>query len=301
MLAAVLDDPAAGEVIVVLDGCTDDTADVVGRIARDDSRVRRIELSPNAGPQRARLVGVRAAAQPVVLCLDDDVVVSAGCVAGHAHHHERRHADVVVGYMPVADSRRGQGRPVVDRYARIYESHCRSWSQDPGLLLTTLWGGNISFRRDDYLQAAPQCDPTLRFFEDQELGFVLKRMGKTALFDPELRAVHLYERDLEATLRDLRRAGNAYAHLLRRYPEFLPTSNDTFGPEMRNPLRRWLVQAAAGRPIETWLVRMFHALEGGGSGERWAAALLRLLTRAQYYEGFVSSGRPRASRTGATS
>ncbi len=60
------------EVIVVSDGSTDDTKQVVESIAANDSRVRFIEYHPARGGNVARNTGVEAAGGEFVAFLDDD-------------------------------------------------------------------------------------------------------------------------------------------------------------------------------------------------------------------------------------
>src|SRR5687767_11050105 len=62
--------PEVGEIIVVADGCTDDTAERLGAI--HDDRVLVVENERSCGPSRARMAGVSRASLPWVALLDDD-------------------------------------------------------------------------------------------------------------------------------------------------------------------------------------------------------------------------------------
>jgi glycosyltransferase involved in cell wall biosynthesis len=59
------------EVVVVNDGSTDDTTEVVRRAMRDDARIRLVE-QPNAGIAAARNRGIECARADTVAFLDDD-------------------------------------------------------------------------------------------------------------------------------------------------------------------------------------------------------------------------------------
>jgi glycosyltransferase involved in cell wall biosynthesis len=287
-LTAILADHATEEVIVVLDGCTDDTDEVVERMRSRDARIKSIVLWPNVGPVEARLVGVQAANNSIVLCVDDDVILENGCVSGHARHHAEQDADVIVGYMPVAFADRKRSA-TQQRYASMYESLTREWTRNPDSILLSLWGGNVSCSRDAYIKASSLCDKTLRFHEDQELGFVLKEMGSSALFDRNLRAAHLYERGIDAVLRDSSRSGASYAYFAAKYADLFPEAKSAFQAELRNPLRRLLIGAAATPRVSHFLVRLFTTFDKPTPAMQWCAGeVLRVLTRAYRYQGFRS-------------
>src|ERR1700692_3253065 len=69
----LLNDPATGELIVVVDGARDGTMEVLERWAERDERVRPI-WQENAGEGAAREHGVIAARHDVVVLLDDDAI-----------------------------------------------------------------------------------------------------------------------------------------------------------------------------------------------------------------------------------
>jgi glycosyltransferase involved in cell wall biosynthesis len=97
------------EVVVVDNGSSDGTADVLRAwCARDPGR-RRAVTEPVAGLSRARNRGVAAARGDVVLFIDDDADAPRGWVAAHLAAYERDPAVVAVG-GPVA-LRWPDGRP----------------------------------------------------------------------------------------------------------------------------------------------------------------------------------------------
>lgn len=60
------------EAIVVVDGSPDDSADIVDRYAKNDSRIRLLNKSVNEGTHRARMSGVEAARGDYLVFLDAD-------------------------------------------------------------------------------------------------------------------------------------------------------------------------------------------------------------------------------------
>lgn len=87
------------EIIVVVNGSTDSTADALGKL--DTScPMRLIELTPNRGPAAARNRGAREATGNILLFLDDDMICEPDLLQQHARFHEAG-ADVVTGEIPI--------------------------------------------------------------------------------------------------------------------------------------------------------------------------------------------------------
>jgi len=73
-LTAVLDRVVVSfEIIAVVDGCRDNSFDVIRDIGRKDDRVKAIEFSRNFGHQAAITSGLAAAAGAMVAIMDDDL------------------------------------------------------------------------------------------------------------------------------------------------------------------------------------------------------------------------------------
>ena len=207
VVQAALDDEAAGEVVVVVDGCDDGTFEHLTDIARAEARLRPI-WQENAGQTAAMQRGVEEARHPVVVMLDDDVVAGPGLIAGHAKRHAGMRRHVVLGYIPVEEPRTWPERVTARLYSMGYEDQCRRWEAEPRGIIGLLWAGNMSMRRDDALEVGldnPDC--RLHYLQDRELGLRLMRGGFTAVFDRSLRATHLYSRTLSELRRDAHRSG----------------------------------------------------------------------------------------------
>ena len=204
ILRPLLDDPAASEVIVVVDGSRDGSFDLVER-SRHEPRLRGM-LIENRGDMGARAEGARAATGEIVLFIDDDVLANPGLVTGHARRHAERAADVVVGYMPVTPSQRRNSDDFALRlYASEYEGRCQIYERNPESAVRELWGGNFSMRRADCL-AIGMTNPgfTEHYHADRDFGIRCLEAGLTGKFDRALAATHLHQRTLEAFIRDAR-------------------------------------------------------------------------------------------------
>jgi glycosyltransferase involved in cell wall biosynthesis len=208
VLAPLLSDAVAHEIVVVVDGSRDGSLEALERIAAGDPRVIPV-WQENAGEGAARQVGVERATGDVVLLLDDDVEAEPGLVAGHARHHADRDDLVVLGYMPpVAPTRGDPDAFSTLLYAEAYEGRCASYEAEPDLVLRHLWAGNVSLRRATALEVGIDSDEYHeRYHPDREFGLRLLRHGRQGLFDRSLRARHHYHRPLDAFVKDARSQG----------------------------------------------------------------------------------------------
>ena len=84
------------EVLVVADGCTDDTA----ALPKDWPMATRIIEQARQGAGAARNRGAAASAGRLLLFLDDDIEPWPGLVAAHAEAHAGAEDTVVIGYLP---------------------------------------------------------------------------------------------------------------------------------------------------------------------------------------------------------
>lgn len=232
-LRAVLDDPATAEVIVVVAAA--DAAAAMGgegvallrRWAAQEPRLRLLSLDDADGGiwrvQRARDAGVEAACSEVVLSLDDDVVLDPGVVSGHAAAHRDADDLCVLGYMPVVTHQRWpRGNATVRFYAETYEFHCDHYEEDPRQVLTTLWGGNFSVRRERWLAAVRRPRTSAWGHDDQEIGLLFLREGMRGRFDRALSGRHYYERSVAKFVVRAEKSAIGQADLRAANPDLLP-------------------------------------------------------------------------------
>jgi glycosyltransferase involved in cell wall biosynthesis len=182
------------EVIVVADGCTDDTAEFCRRLAREVPYTLRLVEQENAGTPEARNAGVRAARAPLIIFVDDDVVPSPELVAAHLAAHGPDEDDDIVAIGPLL--------PPPDRRLNAWgawEERTLSWQyadMEAGRWKPTyyqFYTGNASVARRHILDAGG-FNPLFRRAEDIELGSRLDARGCTFVFLPHARAWHYVHR-----------------------------------------------------------------------------------------------------------
>jgi glycosyltransferase involved in cell wall biosynthesis len=261
ILDPLLADPAASEVVVVVDGCHDGSIEYLRERAAAEPRLRAL-LTDNRGAVAAQQAAVEAAGGDVVLVIDDDVVAAPGLVGGHLRHHEREPGLVVVGYMPTRrPARRAPGSFTSEVYHDVYEFRCREWEADPDRILLGLWGGNVSVSRAALLaHGGIGGRYALPYHYDWELGLRLHRAGLRGRFDRALAAEHLHERSYEAFKREARRQGRAVWLIEHQHGEVLADGHIRDRLAQRTPALPALL-AATDRPR---IYRGVRALLDGG-------------------------------------
>jgi glycosyltransferase involved in cell wall biosynthesis len=294
VLAPLLADPAASEVVVVADG-DDDALRIASELSAREPRVVAL-ATPGLGENGARQAGVEAARGEVVVLVDDDVLAGPGLVSGHAAAHAGATGLVVLGHMPVDGAATGIAEEI---YAAEYEACVREYERDPATILLRFWAGNLSLRRDDALRVGLE-DPghDAGYNADRDLGLRLASAGLTGAFRRELRATHLYRRTLRELRRDARASGEGRWLVHHRHPDLLgPLEPDAFAAQLP-PLRAALVRAARRPDVRAALRPPLAALAhaGGPRRLRRAAAVLdlRIGQQAAAIDRESRAQRPRA-------
>jgi glycosyltransferase involved in cell wall biosynthesis len=219
VVGAVLNDPCASEVIVVVDGSRDGSFELLERWAESEPRIRPI-FQENAGEAIARQKGIEAARGEVIVLLDDDVVAGPGLIGGHARHHVDHKNRLVLGYMPTkVPSQRRSGQVSTILYAEDYEIVCEIYEKDPQSIFRHLWAGNLSLRKNYALEISGSMKDFLPYHEDIDFGIHCRDAGMDPLFDRSLLSSHSHSRNLRQLAKEARRSGTGRANLIERYPE----------------------------------------------------------------------------------
>lgn len=206
------------EVLVVSDGCTDETVELLHRSNTPFSL--KIIKQAHQGPAAARNRGAMHAMGRLLLFLDDDIEASPSLIDAHARAHNERPGRVVIGYLP----------PVVPS-GRIDFLHIglRNWwegrfyeMRQPGYRFrySDLLGGNFSLGSELFARVGG-FDLSFRTHEDYELGMRLIKAGVDFFFAVDARGYHHEAMDLNRSFARKYEEGQADVLMGRRHPELL--------------------------------------------------------------------------------
>jgi glycosyltransferase involved in cell wall biosynthesis len=243
VIDSVLQDPAAAEVVVVVDGSSDGSIELLEQVSRSEPRVKPFAVE-HRGLNAAIQAGVERATRELVLILDDDLEATDGLVSGHARHHEGAESLVVLGYSPVAIPAGGGTRAVTAAlYSEAYERSCRSFEELPDDILLHLYGGHMSIRRAACLRVGVYSEPFQeRYHPDREFGIRCLKAGLVGRFDRSLLARHHYNRSLSEFRNDARSQGAATVLLHRLHPDVLGPVDPCLSTVGAPRSARWLIR-----------------------------------------------------------
>ena len=202
------------EVIVVLDGSTDGSAEALAN--RRPPFDLRVLQRPNAGVAASRNAGIRVARHDVIVNLDDDMEPAPGFVTAHAAAHlDGDDRAVAIGQVVTQPDGRADRWALVQRVE--WEDHYRRKVQ-PGHTWSSFdfSVGNSSLHRG-LLEDAGMFDESMRRHDDQELGTRLYASGAHLTLHADALAWHRPDARLATGLRQIRAQARYDVELARRH------------------------------------------------------------------------------------
>ena len=285
MLTPLLEDPAVDRVIVI-DDANEGGAPLRLSVADLPDRVE-VYATGGVGPAGARQAGAERTSADLLLFVDDDVVPDPGLASRHAAHHEQRSKLLVCGYTPVVPTNGGELSAEAHVYGASYEKRCRQYELDRDDVLTHLWGGNFSLRREDAI-AVGLSSPEFResWHEDRDFGLRCREAGLEAVFDRGIRAGHQYERSWIEVRREAYYRGYSLAVLHEVHKDVIGPFDPRYFERGRAWPLRWIVRALSRNGGSTFAARVLYLMRQLGDRlnlpvlQRLAVRTLRLLQSA---------------------
>ena len=244
------------EVVVVIDGSTDDTAERVEEARSWFERIRVIRQE-NAGRAAVRNRGAAEASEDLLVFLDDDMHPAPGCVDAHVAHHTLHPGSLVSGTQYEVDG------PEETSFTRFRARLRRQWDaplrQIHGPLpfeRLHMTAANFSIERAVF-ERLGGFDPRLNDGEDLVLLHQAHRAGVPIFYSESAYATHHDEATCRGFVNRLRQYHAAREKVLELHPEL----GDVVHLPMRDQgLGRKVFYALASRPS------MVHWIDRGGGG-----------------------------------
>lgn len=265
------------EVVVVLDGSTDETARMLAD--SDTPFALAVIEQRNQGAAAARNAGAAAARGRYCVFVDDDIVASPELLAEHLRVQRDRRGVAGLGAIPTvvaADAGWLPRRVAEDfnaHYARLASgARAPSWR--------VCYGGNLSVPRAAFRAVGGfACD--MRRGHDVELGYRLAEYGLEFAYIAGAAGTQELSKRGRALYSDFEHYGVAAVEIFRRHPQTLPEVIPDFGAPGAGPV--WLRRLLLATEIPPHVIgTVVGAL---ADEERWSRAWYRLVHHYCYWRG----------------
>ena len=244
-----IDYPGDRELIVVVDGSMDGTADRLREI--DCPFAFRIIEQANSGPARARNRGAAEARNEILLFLDDDMIAEPGLIAEHARFYGGG-ADAVIGETPI-DPKSAPGF-LTDSVGRWIASE---QVQTP-LCPFDIFSGQLSVRRSAF-EALGGFDPALTTdpaFGNEDADFGVRLLAAYDVrHNPAAVSYQRYSVSPRDYMKRAKRAVAADVQFAQKHPELSRQLFERRG--FRRPVIRWIILPLTRLPLVSDLTATF--------------------------------------------
>jgi len=278
--------PEDYEVVVVVDGSTDGTLEMV----RDLSPCYRLRhvWQDHGGLSAARNRGNREAQGALVLCLDDDMLAAPELLAAHLRTHEDHPGGLVQGALAIDRSVRRT--PFIRYQERLLDQiHAGRTGQAAILHSEDVSGGNISIAAS-LLESVGGFNERLKRLRntDGELAHRLQQRGSTIRYAGQALARMTHFHDLAGALDASYLYGRSYVYLQQEHPEtrwkLSPLARDR-GSLLRHLARRLFLRGGLRLRAPLALARLSIGLCEAARLRPPAEALYRLALDGHFWRG----------------
>ena len=254
------------EVVVVVDGSTDETAQMLADLKTPFCL--RVIHQLNSGQPAALNRGAAESRGRVAIFLDDDIIVMPQFVSVHLDLHQNVDRVIGVGQItltlpPDADwFTRGFSQGWSAHYDQFNRGQCQPDWDD-------CYGGNMSVSRAIFTAVGGNATDLRRGY-DVELAYRLKQYGCSFKYLPEALGNQYESKGLRALSADSEFAGEASVELARRYPATEAKLFGHFDEYRRSWILLWRLCSLAN--ISTREIERLHRLAGKrGESFQWYA------------------------------
>ena len=254
------------EIVVVDDGSTDDTREMVAEFSRNTDYFIRYFWQPNSLAGAARNHGIREARSRIVLFIDSDVVANEEHLQLHVDFHDRypeREVAVIGRFTP--------GITGVDLRRDLLDGLEVGMTEkgDPMVHALRFTTADVSLKKE-FLIDGGLFRPGLPLDEDIDLALRLRELGMKLVYCRDAIALHMTPLDsVEKIIAEGKRYGRVFADYYGRIPVYRDDAWWNLGARFsggwrqltqepmkyfKNTLSRWTVNQCSVGPI-AWVAR----------------------------------------------
>lgn len=154
--------PERFELVLVDDGCTDGTGDMIKSLDVP-FHIEYVRHEHNTGLATARNSGLKAASGRIILYIDDDVIADPNLLSEHVYSHSQCEKCVVSGWVNHVET---PERPVKPKFTMA------------DISTSFFWTSNVSVKRQHLFKAGMFDEDFKEYgWEDQEVGLRLMGLG----------------------------------------------------------------------------------------------------------------------------
>lgn len=237
------DDPV--ELIVVLDGSSDGSAEALGKLNTPPGMNLTVVTQANRGRAAARNAGLARATGHVVIFLDDDVVPGPCLIAAHCIAH--RSVDAVLGRIEHMGFP-GVPAAISAQEVSFYRDRHQHLSSGTAITALDVFAGNLSVKLGA-LRRIGGFDETFTGYgcEDWDLGQRLMEAGVRFAYAADAMVWHRSETTMKQWRRHARQEGRSQLAFIGKHPQ-LASGLDISGLQAATWPGRFLAQMAIQSP-----------------------------------------------------
>lgn len=197
------------EIVIVNDGSTDKTREVVEKLQKDLPQIKIINLDKNSGRGNARLIGLQKSVGDLIAFVDADIILP------------RKWLTKLIPHLSENDAVGGIALPDSDIEYAFYKAKLPAKATPATVGIT---GNNSLYKRDVFVKLT--FNNKLQQGEDVDLFWKMLDAGKKIKLDTDVIVEHRSNKNYAHSMKRMFEHGDGATHLLLKYKKMrLPDIN----------------------------------------------------------------------------